>query len=47
MEMLFGIGALWFAAAATVTFGLAHAAAAQPFQLEGDARRPLAPLGSR
>ncbi|MCX6399605.1 MAG: hypothetical protein NTX33_06730 [Propionibacteriales bacterium] len=47
MEMLFGIGALWFAAAAMVTFGLAHAAAAHPFPLEGDARRPLAPLGTR
>ncbi|WP_156391665.1 MULTISPECIES: hypothetical protein [unclassified Nocardioides] len=46
MEMLLGFGAVWVAAAAAVTFGLAHAAATQPFQLEGDAR-PLSPLGTR
>ncbi|GAA1520029.1 hypothetical protein [Nocardioides humi] len=37
MEMLIGAaGAIWVAAAAVVTFGLARAAATQPpFQVEG------------
>ncbi|WP_182377783.1 hypothetical protein [Nocardioides sp. WS12] len=43
MEMLLGIGTVWVAAAAAVTFGLAHAAAAQPFQFEGDPL-PLSPV---
>jgi hypothetical protein len=43
MEMLLGVGAVWVAAAAAVTFGLAHAAAAQPFHFEGDPH-PLSPV---
>lgn len=46
MEMLLGFGAVWFAAAAAVTFAVAHAAVTQPFRLEGEPR-PLAPFRDR
>ena len=34
MEIVLSLGAAWVAAAAAVTFGLAHAAHAQPFVVE-------------
>ncbi|GAA4820667.1 hypothetical protein ACFQ0K_14035 [Nocardioides caeni] len=40
MEILFSLGAAWVAAAAAVTFGLAHAAThTQPFAIERGPRR--------
>ncbi len=48
MEMLLGVGAVWFAAAAAVTFGLGRAAAAErPFRAEERGTRALVALGPR
>lgn len=45
--MLVGIGAVWFAAAAAVTFGVAHAAMDRPFRVEARPRRHLALVVNR
>lgn len=45
MEIVYGIGTVWVAAAALVTFGLAHAAADRPFSVEDAGPRPLTPAG--